>query len=139
MSSERPVDRSSVGVSTVNLPPRRRLVARPGYAVEPIWRGDSVVVSAARASASDVVIEEKRVGEEVVVDYEKVAVELVDASPLEIMDKALEMFGNEIAIAFRLAVHSLLCYHPFELLCCLSLLSNFDGLELDFDSCLVNA
>ncbi|KAH7662017.1 adenylyl-sulfate reductase (glutathione) protein [Dioscorea alata] len=100
MSSGRPVDRSSVGVSTVNLLPRRRLVARLGYAVEPIRRGDSVVASAAGASASDVVIEEKRVGEEVVVDYEKVAVELVDASPLEIMDKALEMFGNEIAIAF---------------------------------------
>ncbi|KAJ6837914.1 putative 5'-adenylylsulfate reductase 1, chloroplastic [Iris pallida] len=34
------------------------------------------------------------------VDYEKVAGELEGASPLEIMDRALEMFGNDIAIAF---------------------------------------
>lgn len=34
-------------------------------------------------------------------DYEKLARDLENASPLEIMDKALEKFGNEIAIAFR--------------------------------------
>ena len=34
-------------------------------------------------------------------DYEKLAKELQTASPLEIMDKALEKFGNDIAIAFR--------------------------------------
>lgn len=34
-------------------------------------------------------------------DFEKLAKELQDASPLEIMDKALEKFGNDIAIAFR--------------------------------------
>ena len=34
-------------------------------------------------------------------DYEKLAKELQNASPLEIMDKALEKFGNDIAIAFR--------------------------------------
>lgn len=34
-------------------------------------------------------------------DYEKLAKELENASPLEIMDKALEKFGNDIAIAFR--------------------------------------
>ncbi|KAK4794737.1 hypothetical protein SAY86_012731 [Trapa natans] len=33
-------------------------------------------------------------------DYEKLAKELADASPLEIMDKALEKFGNDVAIAF---------------------------------------
>lgn len=34
-------------------------------------------------------------------DYEKLAKEMERASPLEIMDKALEKFGNDIAIAFR--------------------------------------
>uniref|UniRef100_A0A7N1A2N0 adenylyl-sulfate reductase (glutathione) n=2 Tax=Kalanchoe fedtschenkoi TaxID=63787 RepID=A0A7N1A2N0_KALFE len=34
------------------------------------------------------------------VDYDQLAVELESASPLEIMDKALENFGNDIAIAF---------------------------------------
>lgn len=34
-------------------------------------------------------------------DFEELAKELQDASPLEIMDKALEKFGNDIAIAFR--------------------------------------
>lgn len=34
-------------------------------------------------------------------DFEQLAKKLEDASPLEIMDKALEKFGNDIAIAFR--------------------------------------
>lgn len=34
-------------------------------------------------------------------DFEQLAKELENASPLEIMDKALEKFGNDIAIAFR--------------------------------------
>ena len=34
-------------------------------------------------------------------DYEKLAKDLENASPLEIIDKALEKFGNDIAIAFR--------------------------------------
>ena len=34
-------------------------------------------------------------------DYEKLALELENASPLKIMDKALQKFGNDIAIAFR--------------------------------------
>lgn len=34
-------------------------------------------------------------------NYEKLAGELTNASPLEIIDKALEKFGNDIAIAFR--------------------------------------
>ena len=34
-------------------------------------------------------------------DYEQLAKELENASPLEIIDKALEKFGNDIAIAFR--------------------------------------
>jgi adenylyl-sulfate reductase (glutathione) len=38
---------------------------------------------------------------EVEEDYEKLAKELANGSPLEIMDKALEKFGDDIAIAFR--------------------------------------
>lgn len=34
-------------------------------------------------------------------DFEELAKKLENASPLEIMDKALEKFGNDIAIAFR--------------------------------------
>lgn len=34
-------------------------------------------------------------------DFEKLAKELQNASPLEVMDKALEKFGDDIAIAFR--------------------------------------
>ncbi|TQD89580.1 hypothetical protein C1H46_024877 [Malus baccata] len=34
-------------------------------------------------------------------DYEKLAKELEAASPLQIMVKALDKFGNDIAIAFR--------------------------------------
>jgi adenylyl-sulfate reductase (glutathione) len=35
------------------------------------------------------------------VDYEALARELEGASPLQVMDRALAMFGSEIAIAFR--------------------------------------
>lgn len=34
-------------------------------------------------------------------DFEQLSKDLGNASPLEIMDKALEKFGNDIAIAFR--------------------------------------
>lgn len=34
-------------------------------------------------------------------DFEQLAKQLVNASPLEIIDKALEKFGDDIAIAFR--------------------------------------
>lgn len=34
-------------------------------------------------------------------DYDQLAKELERASPLEVIDKALEKFGNDIAIAFR--------------------------------------
>lgn len=43
-------------------------------------------------------VAEKVEGEE---DFEQLAKELENASPLEIMDRALEKFGNDIAIAFR--------------------------------------
>lgn len=44
-------------------------------------------------------------------DYEKLAKELENASPLEIMDKALEIFGDDIAIAFRYSFISFLNYY----------------------------
>ncbi|KAF5960563.1 hypothetical protein HYC85_001772 [Camellia sinensis] len=57
-------------------------------------RNESIVPLAATMVAPEVV-------EEVVVeDYEQLAKELENASPLEIMDKALEKFGDDIAIAF---------------------------------------
>lgn len=43
-------------------------------------------------------MEEKEIDVE---NYEELAKSLENASPLEIMDKALEKFGNDIAIAFR--------------------------------------
>lgn len=36
-----------------------------------------------------------------IVDYDGLARDLENASPLEIMDQALEKFGDDIAIAFR--------------------------------------
>lgn len=75
------------------------------HAVEPGKRSDSVVAAATSAVAElAAVVEEKARApekEEVVVDYEKMAEELQNASPLEIMDRALAEFGNDIAIAFR--------------------------------------
>lgn len=41
------------------------------------------------------------VEKEEVEDFEKLAKDLENASPLEITDKALDKFGNDIAIAFR--------------------------------------
>ncbi|CAA0835927.1 5-adenylylsulfate reductase 3- chloroplastic [Striga hermonthica] len=72
---------------------RRRCAVRPLNA-EP-KRNDSIVPSAATLYAPEVV--GKVVEEE---DYDKLAKELENSSPLEIMDRALEKFGDDIAIAF---------------------------------------
>nr|AIW52607.1 APR3 [Hevea brasiliensis] len=57
-------------------------------------RNDSIVPLAAA-------IAESEVAEKIEVeDYEQLAKVLENSSPLEIMDKALEKFGNDIAIAF---------------------------------------
>ncbi|PHT30639.1 5'-adenylylsulfate reductase 1, chloroplastic [Capsicum baccatum] len=51
-------------------------------------------------------------------DFEKLAKELQIPSPLEIMDKALEKFGDDIAIAFRFKLLSLVvlqCLVPYVL------------------------
>ncbi|TYJ34651.1 hypothetical protein E1A91_A05G183500v1 [Gossypium mustelinum] len=76
--------------ATVNLS-QKRCAVKPVNA-EP-KRNDSMLSHAATTSAP--------VSEKVEVeDFEQLAKELNNASPLEIMDKALEKFGNDIAIAF---------------------------------------
>ncbi|CAH9059308.1 unnamed protein product [Cuscuta europaea] len=57
-------------------------------------RNEAVVASAATLAAPETA---EKVESE---DYVKLAYQLEDASPLEIMDKALAKFGNDIAIAF---------------------------------------
>ncbi|KAK8642204.1 hypothetical protein V6N13_011560 [Hibiscus sabdariffa] len=77
--------------ATVNLS-QKRCAVKPVNA-EP-KRNDSLLPQAASISAPEV-------SEKVEVeDFEQLAKELDNASPLEIMDKALEKFGNDIAIAF---------------------------------------
>ncbi|GMI91464.1 PAPS REDUCTASE HOMOLOG 26, APS reductase 3 [Hibiscus trionum] len=77
--------------ATVNLS-KKRCAVKPVNA-EP-KRNDSLLPQAASISAPEV-------SEKVEVeDFEQLAKELDNASPLEIMDKALEKFGNDIAIAF---------------------------------------
>ncbi|CAA6658185.1 unnamed protein product [Spirodela intermedia] len=82
----------------------RRTPLRPLCVFDPARKSHSspvppVAVSAASSEAASLVsVVETSVVEEV--DFEKLAGELEGASPLEIMDKALEIFGNDIAIAF---------------------------------------
>ncbi|XP_010910189.1 5'-adenylylsulfate reductase 3, chloroplastic [Elaeis guineensis] len=93
---------ASIVPSAVTNPSRRRWVVKPLHAVEPAKRNDSVA-SLAAARMAEAVVEEKRrerEKEEEEVDYDRLARELENSSPLEIMDKALEKFGNDIAIAF---------------------------------------
>ncbi|KZV37178.1 5'-adenylylsulfate reductase 3, chloroplastic [Dorcoceras hygrometricum] len=86
-----PSDRHHLPPAAVNFS-RRRCAVKPLNA-EP-KRNDSIVPSAATFFASEVV---EKIDVE---DYGKLAKDLGNASPLEIMDKALEKFGNDIAIAF---------------------------------------
>uniref|UniRef100_A0A1J3I9I0 adenylyl-sulfate reductase (glutathione) n=1 Tax=Noccaea caerulescens TaxID=107243 RepID=A0A1J3I9I0_NOCCA len=58
-------------------------------------RSEALVARASTLIAPEV---EEKEGD--VEDFEQLAKKLEDASPLEIMDKALEKFGNDIAIAF---------------------------------------
>lgn len=67
----------------------RRILARPCRAVEPAERNDWAVEAVAAAAKG------------LALDWEELDQELQNASPLEIMDSALRIFGNEIAIAFR--------------------------------------
>ncbi|KAK6946925.1 Thioredoxin domain [Dillenia turbinata] len=76
---------------------RRRLTARAE-----IKRSDSVSPLAATAVVAPTApVTSPEVVEKVdTEDYDKLAKELVNASPLEIIDRALAEFGNDIAIAF---------------------------------------
>ncbi|KAM0021757.1 putative adenylyl-sulfate reductase (thioredoxin) [Helianthus debilis subsp. tardiflorus] len=87
------LDRSFPSPAALNLS-RKRSEAVKALNAEP-KRKDSIVPSAATVFAPDVV--EKAIEVE---DIEKLAQDLEKASPLEIMDKALEKYGNDIAIAF---------------------------------------
>jgi len=93
--------RQQVAVVPAGLPAtapkgQRARAVRPLCAAEPSRK--PVSASAASAPVAPV---EKEASAAASVDYEALAQELVDASPLEIMDRALDMFGTEIAIAFR--------------------------------------
>uniref|UniRef100_A0A1D1XL14 adenylyl-sulfate reductase (glutathione) n=1 Tax=Anthurium amnicola TaxID=1678845 RepID=A0A1D1XL14_9ARAE len=89
------------------VPPRKRLLARPVRAVDTGRAREPSVAPLAAASATvesaTIVAGAAEVGKRgavETVDFEKLAGELEGASPLEIIDRALELFGNEIAIAF---------------------------------------
>ncbi|KAI5447198.1 5'-adenylylsulfate reductase 3, chloroplastic [Lathyrus oleraceus] len=83
-------ERTHVSSGVLNLPSRRSLV-RPVNAES--QRNGSVVPLAATIVAPEILEKEEE-------DFEQLAKNLENASPLEIMDKALEKFGNDIAIAF---------------------------------------
>ncbi|GMH05298.1 hypothetical protein Nepgr_007138 [Nepenthes gracilis] len=63
-------------------------------------RNNSIVPLAATVAAPGAVVKEKEEVVEEQEDYEQLARDLENASPLEIMDRALAKFGNDIAIAF---------------------------------------
>ncbi|KAK1305087.1 hypothetical protein QJS10_CPB11g01742 [Acorus calamus] len=80
----------------------RRWVVRTPAAVDP-KRTDSVVPAAASSASAAAEVESETAAaekEKENEDYEKLARDLDGASPLEIMDRALEKFGGDIAIAF---------------------------------------
>ncbi|XP_037476972.1 probable 5'-adenylylsulfate reductase 1, chloroplastic [Triticum dicoccoides] len=92
--------RQQVAVVPAGLPAtapkgQRARAVRPLCAAEPARKPVS-----ASAASSPVAPVEEEASAVAAVDYEALAQELVGASPLEIMDRALDMFGSEIAIAF---------------------------------------
>ncbi|KAK2992480.1 hypothetical protein RJ640_005627 [Escallonia rubra] len=87
-----PLDRRDLSSTGVNVS-RRRGEVRPLHA-EP-KKNNSMVPAAATIVAPEVEAEKVEVE-----DYERLAKNLENASPLEVIDKALEKFGNDIAIAF---------------------------------------
>ncbi|KAK9151720.1 hypothetical protein Syun_010029 [Stephania yunnanensis] len=70
---------------------RRRRCDRVGPVLAESSKGIASAATGVIADHPEVVVEE---------DYEGLAKDLAEASPLEVMDRALEMFGNDIAIAF---------------------------------------
>ncbi|XP_010244499.1 PREDICTED: 5'-adenylylsulfate reductase 1, chloroplastic-like [Nelumbo nucifera] len=95
IGSFRPADRYVVPSTMVNYSHRRCLVGP--VRAEP-KRSDFIVPLASTIVAPEVSQKDEEDHEKV--DYEQLAKDLENASPLEIMDKALEKFGNDIAIAF---------------------------------------
>ncbi|XP_077243677.1 5'-adenylylsulfate reductase 2, chloroplastic-like [Tasmannia lanceolata] len=92
IGSFRPLDRFLLPSTAGNSSSRKRSFLKPITAQQK--RSESIVPLAATIVAPEV---EERVEKE---DYENLSKELQDASPLEIIDRALEKFGNDIAIAF---------------------------------------
>ncbi|KAK3125109.1 hypothetical protein QOZ80_7BG0600080 [Eleusine coracana subsp. coracana] len=78
---------------------QRARAVRPLRAAEP-GRQPVSASAAAAAPVAPVAEEVPAAAVPAAVDYEALAHELEGASPLEIMDRALAMFGSEIAIAF---------------------------------------
>ncbi|KAJ8761830.1 hypothetical protein K2173_004679 [Erythroxylum novogranatense] len=89
IGSFRMLDRPAAGVMSLS---QRQNAVKPVNAEHK--RNDSVVPLAATISAPEVVDKAE------VEDYEQLGKDLEQASPLEIIDNALEKFGNDIAIAF---------------------------------------
>ncbi|CAN6986719.1 unnamed protein product [Brassica rapa subsp. trilocularis] len=89
-------DRVNVSTASLSLSGKRSSSVKP-LNVQSIAKESFVPSQAASVVASEVT-EKLDVVE--VEDFEELAKSLETASPLEIMDKALEKFGNDIAIAF---------------------------------------
>jgi hypothetical protein len=94
---------ASVAPSAAAARGQRARAVRSLRAAEPA-RQPVAASAAAAAPAAPVADEAAALA---AVDYEALARELEGASPLEIMDRALAMFGSEIAIAFRCVTSSL--------------------------------
>ncbi|KAD4982286.1 hypothetical protein E3N88_18957 [Mikania micrantha] len=94
LTTFQPSDRSHMVSPTVLSLSRKRSVTVNALNADS-RRNGAIVPSASTICAPDVI--EKPVEVE---DFEKLAKDLENSSPLEIMDKALEKYGNEIAIAF---------------------------------------
>ncbi|PON51471.1 Thioredoxin-independent 5'-adenylylsulfate reductase [Parasponia andersonii] len=75
---------------------RKKMAVRPIYAES---ERSHLLVPLEASTVASLELEDNS-SIEVEEDYERLAKELENASPLQIMDKALEKFGNEIAIAF---------------------------------------
>lgn len=96
IGSLRLLDRVHVTPVSLNLYGKRSSSVKP-LNVEPKTK-DSMIPLAATMVAE---IAEEAVEVVEIEDFEELAKKLENASPLEIMDKALEKYGNDIAIAFR--------------------------------------
>lgn len=99
IGSLRLLDRVHVSPMTLNLSGKLSFV-KPLNA-EPKTKDSMIPLSATTTMVAEIAEEVDVVESE---DFEHLAKKLENASPLEIMDKALEKFGNDIAIAFRYCI-----------------------------------